>query len=98
MIANIARVRKLAVAWMLSLVAAGAIASVLTSLQAAQARPPMAGQPSPGQLTLMTEGTTILSGSDIGFRLERTQDGIPIGTLVVRVDGRWIEARDLSSK
>ena len=95
MITNIARVRKLALTWMLSLVAVGAIASVLTS---AQARLPMPGQPTPGQLTLMTEGTTILSGSDIGFRLERTQDGVPIGTLVVRVDGRWIEARGLSSK
>jgi hypothetical protein len=90
MITNIARVWKLALAWMLSLVAVGAIASVLTS---AQGRLPLPGQP-----PLMTEGTTILSGSDIGFRMERIQDGVPIGTVVVRVDGRWVEARGLSSK
>jgi len=41
----------------------------------------------PGQPPLLTEGTTILSGSDIGFRIERTQDGVPIGTLVY--SSRW---------
>lgn len=90
MITNIARVWKLALAWMLSVVAVGAIASVFTSAQAPGSMR--------GQTPLMTEGTTILSGSDIGFRLERTQNGVPIGTLVVRVDGRWVEARGLSSK
>jgi hypothetical protein len=92
MTTNTARVWKLTLAWMLSLVAVGALASVLTS---AQARPPLVlGLPS----AEITEGTTILSGSDIGFRVERTQDGVPIGTLVVRVDGRWVEARGLRSK
>jgi hypothetical protein len=92
MTTTIAHVWKLTLVWMLSLVAIGAIASVLTS---AQARPPsVLGLPS----AEITEGTTILSGSDIGFRVERTQDGVPIGTLVVRVDGRWVEARGLRSK
>jgi len=89
MITNVARVWKVALAWMLSLVAVGAIASVLTSAQVRLQ--------TPGQPPLMTEGTTILSGSDVGFRVERTQDGVPIGTLVVRVDGRWVEARGLRS-
>jgi len=89
MITNVARGWKLALAWMLSLVAVGAIASVLTSAQVRL--------PAPGQPLFLTEGTTILSGSDIGFRLERTEDGVPIGTLVVRVDGRWVEARGLRS-
>ena len=90
MITNVARLWKPALVWMLSLVAVGAIASVLTS---AQVQPQ-----APGQRPLLTQGTTILSGSDIGFRLERTtQDGVPIGTLVVRVDGRWVEARGLRS-
>ena len=90
MMTNVARVWKLALAWMLSLVAVGAMASVLTS---AQSRPTTPGQP-----PLITEGTTILSGNDIGFRLERTQDGVPIGTVVVRIDGRWVEARGLRTK
>ena len=89
MITNVARVWKVALAWMLSLVAVGAISSVFTSAQVRLQ--------TPGQPPLMTEGTTILSGSDVGFRVERTQDGVPIGTLVVRVDGRWVEARGLRS-
>jgi hypothetical protein len=82
----IARIWKLALAWMLSLVAVAAIASALTSAQAGP--PPALGLPVPE----ITEGTTIVSGSDIGFRIERTRDGVPIGTLVVRIDGRWVEA------
>ena len=81
--ANVPRVWKLALAWMLSLVTVGAIASVLTTAQARLQ--------APGEPPLITEGTTILSGNNIGFRLERTEDGVPIGTLVVRVDGRWVE-------
>lgn len=92
MATNIARAWKLTLAWMLSLVAVGALASVLTS---AQARPPFS---SPGAPPPITENTPVLSGSDIGFRVERTQDGVPIGTLVIRVDGRWVEARGLRSK
>jgi len=86
MITGIARTWKLTLAWTLSLVAVGALASVLTS---AQAQPPRTlGLPTPE----ITEGTVILSGNDIGFRVERTRDGVPIGTLVVRIDGRWVEA------
>ena len=34
----------------------------------------------------------VLSGSDIGFRVEgRDQSGNPIGTLVVRINGEWWE-------
>jgi hypothetical protein len=36
----------------------------------------------------------VLSGSDVGFRLERVgRDGAGIGTLVIRLDGRWVEAQ-----
>jgi hypothetical protein len=35
----------------------------------------------------------IVSGPDFGFRIEGDQGGIPVGRLVVRVDGKWIEAR-----
>ena len=34
----------------------------------------------------------VISGSDLGFRVERQgRDGIPIGRLVVRIDGQWVE-------
>ena len=33
----------------------------------------------------------VLSGPDLGFRVHGlAQDGVPIGTLVVRVDGKWV--------
>jgi hypothetical protein len=35
----------------------------------------------------------ILSGADIGFRVERRNGETPIGTLVVRVDGKWVAAQ-----
>jgi hypothetical protein len=33
---------------------------------------------------------TILSGADIGFRVQSRNGEIPVGTLVVRVDGKWV--------
>jgi len=72
---------KLAILWALSLVAVGVISS------AAQGR---RGQPPPG-FQMLTEAPTVVSGNDVGFRIERTQDGIPVGRVVVRVDGRWVD-------
>jgi len=34
----------------------------------------------------------ILSGSDVGFRVEAWRGSTPVGQLVVRVDGKWVEA------
>jgi len=73
---------KLAILWALSLLAVGAISS------SAQVRRP--GEPGL-PFTFLTETPTVVSGSDVGFRIERTQDGIPVGRLVIRVDGRWVD-------
>lgn len=35
---------------------------------------------------------TVLSGPDLGFRVEGQRGGTPVGTLVVRIDGQWVEA------
>jgi hypothetical protein len=35
----------------------------------------------------------VVSGPDFGFRIEGDQGGVPVGRLVVRVNGKWIEAR-----
>ena len=41
----------------------------------------------------------IISGSDVGFRVEghnknlRTGDDVAIGQLVVRIDGQWVDAQ-----
>ena len=34
----------------------------------------------------------VLSGSDIGFRVEGRRNGKVIGRLVVRLDGDWVDA------
>jgi hypothetical protein len=34
----------------------------------------------------------VISGGDLGFRVERQDRGGPVGRLVVRVDGKWVEA------
>ena len=36
---------------------------------------------------------SVLSGPDLGFRIDGYERGRPIGTLVVRVNGRWVEPR-----
>ena len=72
---------KLAVVWTLSLLVVGAASF---SAQGRGGVPPLSS-------SLITEGPTLLSGNDIGFRMERTKDGIAIGKLVVRIDGRWVD-------
>ena len=34
----------------------------------------------------------IISGPDIGFRLDRTLPDRAVGSLMVRVNGKWVEA------
>ena len=70
---------RLAILWALSLVTT----AVLTSAQTAA---PL-GLPD----GLITEAPTIVSGPDLGFRIDRTQNGIALGNLVVRIDGRWVD-------
>ena len=35
---------------------------------------------------------TVVSGPDVGFRIEGMRGGTPVGRLVVRMNGRWVEA------
>jgi hypothetical protein len=79
MAALLTRHWKLAILWALSLLAVGAISS--------SAQTQRLGLP----FSFITESPTVVSGNDVGFRIERTQDGIPIGRIVVRVDGRWVD-------
>jgi hypothetical protein len=79
MAALLTRHWKLAILWALSLLAVGAISS------SAQAQRLGLGS------LFITESPTVVSGNDVGFRIERARDGILIGRLVVRVDGRWVD-------
>lgn len=35
----------------------------------------------------------VLFGPDFGIRIEGEQNGVPVGPLVVKINGRWVEAR-----
>ena len=77
---NILRDRRVLVLWALSL----GIVGVLTAAAQIPA-------PTINPQTFLLDSPTILSGDDVGFRLERVRDGVPVGRVVVRVDGRWVE-------
>jgi hypothetical protein len=34
----------------------------------------------------------VVSGDDIGFRIDRKRGEVPVGVFVVRIDGKWVEA------
>jgi hypothetical protein len=34
----------------------------------------------------------VLSGADFGFRVEGNRAGTPVGTLVIKMNGQWVEA------
>ena len=73
---------KVAILWAFSLVAV-AVASAW-----AQDR---------GRNAPVLQSPTVISGSDLGFRTERTMDGIQIGKLVVRINGVWVDTNASAS-
>lgn len=76
--------RKVVLLWFASLVFVGAVASGLTAAAQNRLAPPPE--------LMMMQNMHVLSGDDIGFRVERMRDGVPVGKVVVRVDGRWVDA------
>ena len=77
--------RKWIAPWLVSLAVVGGVTSALMRAQApSQAPPPITTQAAPPEVR-------IVSGADIGFRVEGNKDGRAIGTLVVRINGQWVE-------
>jgi hypothetical protein len=74
---------RILVLWAISLIGVGATA-------AAQRLP---GAPVNQMPTLLLENQSVLTGEEIGFRVERVVDGVPVGHVVVRVDGRWVDTQ-----
>jgi hypothetical protein len=37
------------------------------------------------------QAPTVISGNDLGFRVDRRKGDTPVGTLVARVNGQWVE-------
>jgi hypothetical protein len=78
--------RKWIVLWLSSLVV---VSAVMSGLMRAQTTPEELSR----RLQEQLPGSRIISGNDIGFRMEGTNAaGEPIGTLVVRIDGQWLVA------
>jgi len=46
----------------------------------------------PGVPAPQSQAPTVIAGSDIGFRVERYTGSTPVGKLVVRINGQWVEA------
>ena len=63
-----------------------AVAVAWASAQGTQ--PPGRTGPTPMDLV----APTVISGSDLGFRIEGNKGSRPVGRLVVRIEGRWVEA------
>jgi hypothetical protein len=36
----------------------------------------------------------VVSGSDLGFRIDSERGGVPTGRFVVRVNGNWVELKE----
>ena len=74
--------KKWIVPWLASLAVVAGFTSALMRAQAPSQVPPRTSQ---------ATATRVLSGPDIGFRVENTRDGRAVGTLVVRINGQWVE-------
>ncbi|MSO55543.1 MAG: hypothetical protein EXQ55_01270 [Acidobacteria bacterium] len=38
-----------------------------------------------------TASPTVIFGENLGFRVEGMQAGVPVGRMVIRIDGQWVE-------
>jgi hypothetical protein len=48
---------------------------------------------SPNQTpSVQPQTPTIISGNDLGFRVEGRKGNTPVGALVVRINGQWVDA------
>jgi hypothetical protein len=72
----------LAALWVGSMFVAGMLGHAQAPLPSPEIRPgPSQAQAQP----------TVLSGNDIGFRIDSYRGATPVGRLVVRINGRWVE-------
>ena len=45
-------------------------------------------------VVVQQSGGTVIAGTDLGFRIERYKGSTPVGRLVARIDGKWVEVED----
>ncbi len=76
----------LVVVWVVSMLAAGMWAYAQAPLPPAVPRLPQSGSPG--------EPPTVISGSDLGFRVENRRGNVVVGRFVVRVNGQWLDIQE----
>jgi hypothetical protein len=81
----------LVVVWIVSMFAAGMWAHA----QAPVPSPPVPS-PAPRLPGAQTEPPTVISGNDLGFRVEDLRNRRVVGRFVVRVNGQWLEVEEAS--
>jgi hypothetical protein len=74
--------------WVVSTFAAG----MWGHAQAPQ--PPREPRPAPSQVLPQK---TVISGAELGFRVDARKGNTPVGRFVVRVDGQWVEIEESAS-
>jgi hypothetical protein len=47
-----------------------------------------------GTIIIAPPPSTIIAGADLGFRVEGHKGDTPLGRLVVRINGQWVEVED----
>jgi hypothetical protein len=88
--------QKWIVLWLASLAVVAGFIALMRAQAPSQVPPPFTSQAPPAP--------RVVSGADIGFRVEGNKDGRAVGTLVVRINGQWVEtaasltARQLTAK
>jgi len=72
--------------WVVSMFAAG----MWGHAQAPQ--PPREPRPAPSQVQPLQK--TVISGADLGFRVDSRKGNTPLGRFVVRIEGQWVEVEE----
>jgi hypothetical protein len=54
-------------------------------------------EPRPAPSQVQPQQKTVISGADLGFRVDSRKGNTPIGRLVVRIDGQWVEIEESAS-
>ena len=87
------RLSFLALVWLLSMFAVGTWASGQAPPQAVPL-PPAGAPPARGVPPAQDDPARIISGNDIGFRVEDVKNNRLVDRFVVRVNGQWREVEE----
>jgi hypothetical protein len=75
--------------WIVLLASLAVVAGLSSALMRAQA--PAQVPPPINDNRQAPPAARVVSGADIGFRVEGSKDGRAVGTLMVRINGQWVE-------